>query len=508
MLKNMVQMGSDEQQMSKMQLLQQNYSMKQTNKKQKGQNFSTIQTAYDTLQNQSLNTGKGKKQQYLGMTTIQQASSNGSNGTRQMGMHNRYATAQFNPNPVFHSLGPNGPIISTDGSGGQIYNNTSIPKYSTHSNFFNIQNGSRLGAQSNLQPKSKRVKNQTVTVSGSLGPGGGIFSPKNAPTNSFGFGFGNTLFQSNITTPQNPRNSNTQQLFTLDSNVPPPSFSNQLMSSLQAGSNPQPSANLTASLTVSGKQNSQPAPKLGQKKRGSSITNSHNLQLQQNNNTISYGTRPQDIQSDNSNKALFKRRRDHSKGKKSAQKYGTIQNEKGMTTVGSQRNHINVTKPPLVDEKRSTQISQKKNRSKNQNLTIQPNEALNIQVTNTGNVSVKNQNLFSPVVGNTQVQRRHQATMDNSLQQIHYQQQQEHLNNLNRIQHQLQLKKQQRANLMAGTLTNLDVTSPTGTFSEFQTQSYLRLQQNSIDLNLSPANKKVTLNSSFLQQNYAPHLLL
>jgi hypothetical protein len=162
MLKNMVQMGADEAQLSKIQLLQQNYSMKQPTKKQKGgHNFSTIQTAYDTLQNQTLNTGKGKKQQqYLGMTTIQQASSNGSSKNRQVGMHNRFATTQFNPNPVFHSIGPNGQIISADGQGsGQIYNNTSIPKYSTHSNFFNIQNGSRLGAQSNLQPKSKRVKN-------------------------------------------------------------------------------------------------------------------------------------------------------------------------------------------------------------------------------------------------------------------------------------------------------------------------------------------------------------
>lgn len=49
MLKNMVSMGADETQLSKMQHLQQNYSSKQPIKKQKGQNFSTIQTAYDTL---------------------------------------------------------------------------------------------------------------------------------------------------------------------------------------------------------------------------------------------------------------------------------------------------------------------------------------------------------------------------------------------------------------------------------------------------------------------------
>lgn len=42
MLKNMVQTGADETQLSKMQLLQQNYSSKQPIKKQKGQNFSTI----------------------------------------------------------------------------------------------------------------------------------------------------------------------------------------------------------------------------------------------------------------------------------------------------------------------------------------------------------------------------------------------------------------------------------------------------------------------------------
>jgi len=35
---------------------------------------------------------------------------------------------------------------------------------------------------------SKRIKNATVQGSGSLGPGAGIFSPKNLPTNPFGFG--------------------------------------------------------------------------------------------------------------------------------------------------------------------------------------------------------------------------------------------------------------------------------------------------------------------------------
>jgi hypothetical protein len=35
---------------------------------------------------------------------------------------------------------------------------------------------------------SKRGKNSTVIGSGSLGPGAGIFSPKNLPTNPFGFG--------------------------------------------------------------------------------------------------------------------------------------------------------------------------------------------------------------------------------------------------------------------------------------------------------------------------------
>lgn len=87
------------------------------------------------------------------------------------------------------------------------------------------------------------------------------------------------------------------------------------------------------------KQNSQPVPKLGQKKRGSTITNSH--VLQQNNNTISYGQRPHDIRSDDSNPALFKRRRDQGgKKNKSAQKYGagpgTSQPEnRAMTHVSS-----------------------------------------------------------------------------------------------------------------------------------------------------------------------------
>lgn len=197
-------------------------------------------------------------------------------------MHNRFATTQFNQNPVFNTLVPGGPqnvsnIIMAPDMSGQAFNNSSIPKYTTHSNFFNAQTGSRLGAQSNLQPKSKRAKNQTVTVSGSVGPGGGIFSPKNVPTNSFGFGFGNSLFPNNVQTPQNgPGGNNVQQLFTIDSNAGPQNFSNQLMSSLQH----------PGSLATS-KQNSQPVPKLGHKKRGSTITNSH--VLQQNNNTISYG---------------------------------------------------------------------------------------------------------------------------------------------------------------------------------------------------------------------------
>jgi hypothetical protein len=56
-------------------------------------------------------------------------------------MHNRFAT-QYNQSPVFHTLIPGGPTnteniaIQPDGSG-QIFNNNSIPKYSTHSNFFN-----------------------------------------------------------------------------------------------------------------------------------------------------------------------------------------------------------------------------------------------------------------------------------------------------------------------------------------------------------------------------------
>jgi len=41
-----------------------------------------------------------------------------------------------------------------------------------------------------------RVKNGTVTGSGSLGPGIGIFSPKNAPSNTFGFGIGNQQYTS------------------------------------------------------------------------------------------------------------------------------------------------------------------------------------------------------------------------------------------------------------------------------------------------------------------------
>jgi hypothetical protein len=114
-------------------------------------------------------------------------------------------------------MGPGAPGLANGGgsgtAGGNQFSNSAAGakhrnnhKYSTHSTLFNpnsLQTGSRLGAQSNLQPKgAKRSKNATVTGSGSLGPGGGIFSPKNMPTNSFGFGFGNSMFNSNVTTPQ------------------------------------------------------------------------------------------------------------------------------------------------------------------------------------------------------------------------------------------------------------------------------------------------------------------
>jgi hypothetical protein len=59
MLKNLVNMSGDHQnsnlsQASKIHQLQQNYQKQQYHggKKSGGQNFSTIQTAYDTLQNQ------------------------------------------------------------------------------------------------------------------------------------------------------------------------------------------------------------------------------------------------------------------------------------------------------------------------------------------------------------------------------------------------------------------------------------------------------------------------
>lgn len=63
-----------------------------------------------------------------------------------------------------------------------------------------------------------------------------------------------------------------------------------------------------ASLNVNSKQNSQPVqnarPQIGTKKRGSSIINSNNHNLQQSNNTISYAPTQakqlQDVQSQQS----------------------------------------------------------------------------------------------------------------------------------------------------------------------------------------------------------------
>jgi len=91
-------------------------------------------------------------------------------------------------------------------SGGATIMNSNITNNSnTHSTFLNncaaMQNGSSLGIQnSNVYNKSgrKRRMNATVTGSGSYGPGGGIFSPKHLPSNSFGFGFnGSTQFNMN-----------------------------------------------------------------------------------------------------------------------------------------------------------------------------------------------------------------------------------------------------------------------------------------------------------------------
>lgn len=70
----------------------------------------------------------------------------------------------------------------------------------------------------------------------------------------------------------------------------------------------------------------------------------------------------------------------------------------------------------MVDDgkNRSAQVSQKKSRAKNPNLTIQPNDTINLKLNNTGAVSAKNQNLFSPVAGGSAAQRRAQATKESS----------------------------------------------------------------------------------------------
>lgn len=66
---------------------------------------------------------------------------------------------------------------------------------------------------------------------------------------------------------------------------------------------------------------------------------------------------------------------------------------------------------------------------------------------------------------------------------------------------------------MRNTSTNLDVQN-NGNTSDYQTQSFIQLQQNSVSVDQPPPvspqaqNPKVTLNSSLLAQNYAPHLLL
>ena len=94
-------------------------------------------------------------------------------------------------------------------SGGATIMNSNINNTSnTHSTFLNncaaMQNGSSLGIQnSTVYNKSgrKRRMNATVTGSGSYGPGGGIFSPKHLPSNSFGFGFNGSNQFNNMTTP-------------------------------------------------------------------------------------------------------------------------------------------------------------------------------------------------------------------------------------------------------------------------------------------------------------------
>jgi len=68
----------------------------------------------------------------------------------------------------------------------------------THSSFLNagvggssLNNGSRIEAlKSNISKMNGKQRAKNATVIGSGSSGGGIFSPKNLPTNSFGFGFG------------------------------------------------------------------------------------------------------------------------------------------------------------------------------------------------------------------------------------------------------------------------------------------------------------------------------
>jgi hypothetical protein len=137
--------------------------------------------------------------------------------------HQRFATAHPSDgvNPVFKTISPQTGAI-------QDYVNTTQSVHSpsgvmplaarnakfaasTESTFLNAHHGSRLtGAHNQSQQHSggkhqgKRHLNATVSGSGSLGPvprQAGIFSPKNLPNNTLGFGFGYNNFD-NVLTPQ------------------------------------------------------------------------------------------------------------------------------------------------------------------------------------------------------------------------------------------------------------------------------------------------------------------
>lgn len=185
------------------------------------QNYSTIQTNFDTVQTGPSKGGNASK--------VKKGNSLGSKG------HQRYATTTY-------STAANNLTINSM--------NTLQQPNPMKKNSEKTSSKVAIKQTKNMK-EAKRAKNQTVTGSGSIGIGLNMMSPQNVPTNSLAFSFLNNYNMNQATTPQDHNHrigmpggggraaQNPTQMFTIDSPgtydqmIQPSNFSNQLISTLQ-----------------------------------------------------------------------------------------------------------------------------------------------------------------------------------------------------------------------------------------------------------------------------------